>query len=86
MTDLSSLLMLLFAAVVEAAENAYGPPLGGVVLLVIGSPVVILLLAAVLGKPREQKITGLFLMWLMGMFTVFIGAVYLLGAVLGLFY
>ena len=86
MTDPSSLILLLFAALVESAENSYGPPLGGVVLLVIGSPVVILLLAAVLGKPREQKITGLFLMWLVGMFAVFISAVYLLGAVLGLFY
>jgi hypothetical protein len=59
--------------------------LGQIVLIVIISPVVILLLATILGKPRSMKVTGLFLTWLALVFCVFVGAVYGLSFITGLF-
>ncbi|MHA2393096.1 MAG: hypothetical protein ACXAEX_14240 [Promethearchaeota archaeon] len=61
-------------------------PLGYIVIGVIATPVVVLLLASLLGRPRSNKITALFLGWLAMMFTAFIGAVFVLSYLLGIFY
>ena len=80
-----SRLLALLMNVASSPSQANGLLLGHVVLIVIFSPVVILLLAALLGKPRSIKVTGLFLAWLTLIFCVFIGAVYGLSFITGLF-
>ena len=84
MSELLSLMVGLLGSIVSAHETN-GIPLGYVVVLVIELPVVVLLLATLLGKPRKMKVTGLFLTWLGMVFTIFIGAVYVLSYVTGLF-
>lgn len=74
------------ASHVEAPINPQGRPLGLIVVGIIELPVLILFLAALLGKPRSTKITSLFVGWVFLMFGAFVGAVYLLSYVLGVFY
>lgn len=80
-----SRLLALLTYVASSSSRASGMSLGQIVLIVIISPVVILLLATFLGKPRSMKVTGLFLAWLALVFCVFIGAVYGLSFITGLF-
>jgi hypothetical protein len=53
---------------------------------IIEAPVLILLLATILGKPRQPKITGVFLGFIAMMVIIFIGAVFGLSYLLGIFY
>lgn len=78
-------LLALLTYVASSPSQANGLQLGQIVLLVIMLPVIILLLATTLGKPRSMKVTGLFLAWLALVFSVFIGAVYALSFITGLF-
>lgn len=84
MNELLSLMVGLVGSLVDA-NGTNGIPLGYVVLVVILSPVVVLMLATLLGKPRKMKVTGLFIAWLGMVFTVFIGAVYVLSFLTGMF-
>jgi len=59
-----SRLLALLMNIASSQSQTSSMPLGHIVLIVILSPVVILLLAALLGKPRSRKVTGLFLVWL----------------------
>ena len=61
-------------------------PLGYLVVGIIETPVVILLLATMLGKPRQPKITGIFVSFIGMMVILFISAVFGLSYLLGLFY
>jgi hypothetical protein len=74
------------ASHVETPINPKGRPLGLIVVGIIELPVLILFLAALLGKPRSTKITSLFVGWVFLMFGAFVGAVYFLSYVLGVFY
>lgn len=78
-------LLALLSHIASGPSRASGMPLGLVVLVVIISPVVVLLLATLLGRPRSGKVTGLFLAWLALVFCVFVGAVYGLSFITGLF-
>ena len=80
-----SRLTALLNYVASGATPESGMPLGLIVLIVIISPVIVLLLATLMGKPRSMKVTGLFLAWLALVFCVFIGAVYTLSFITGLF-
>jgi hypothetical protein len=80
-----SRLLALLTYVASSPSRGGGISLGQIVLIVIISPVVILLLATILGKPRSMKVTGLFLTWLALVFCVFVGAVYGLSFITGLF-
>ncbi len=80
-----SRLLALLTYVASSLSRGSGMPLGQIVLIVIMSPVIILLLAILLGKPRSNKVTGLFLAWLALVFSVFIGAVYALSFITSLF-
>jgi hypothetical protein len=79
-------IILKIASHVETPINPQGRPLGLIVVGIIELPVLILFLAALLGKPRSTKITSLFVGWLFLMFGAFVGAVYFLSYVLGVFY
>ena len=71
----------------EATGHGSGPlPLGYIVVGIIEMPVVILLLATFLGKPRQPKITSVFIGFIAMMVIVFIGAVFGLSYLLGIFY
>lgn len=61
-------------------------PLGYIVVGIIETPVVILLLATFLGKPRQYKITGVFVSFIAMMVVLFIGAVFTLSFILGTFF
>ena len=61
-------------------------PLGYIVVGIIEAPVIILLLATLLGKPRQPKITGVFIGFIAMMVVLFIGAVFGLSYLLGIFY
>lgn len=77
--------MLNIAA--ESTGHNSGPlPLGIIVVGIIEAPVLILLLATFLGKPRQPKITGVFVGFIAMMVLVFIGAVFGLSYLLGIFY
>jgi hypothetical protein len=78
-------LLALLTYVASSQSRPSGMPLGLIVLVVILSPVIVLLLATLLGKPRSMKVTGLFLAWLALVFCVFVGAVYGLSFITGLF-
>jgi hypothetical protein len=86
MTNFIILFSIIFNSIVSKTIKTNGIPLGYIVIAVIGTPVVILISAALMGNPRKPKITGLFIGWLLMMFTAFVGAVYVLGAILGFFY
>ena len=71
----------------EASGHGSGPlPLGVLVVGIIEAPVLILLLATFLGKPRQPKITSVFVGFIAMMVIVFIGAVFGLSYLLGIFY
>jgi len=74
------------ASALESTVNPLGRPLGLIVVGIIEAPVVVLLLAALLGKPRSPKITALFMGWVLVMFGAFVGAVFFLSYLLGIFY
>jgi hypothetical protein len=78
-------LLSLLTYITTNSNQAGGLPLGIIVLTVILSPLVVLLLATILGKPKSNKVTGLFLAWLALVFCVFIGAVYALSYITSLF-
>ena len=61
-------------------------PLGYLVIGIIMAPVVILIIATLVGKPRQPKITTVFFAFIAMMIAVFIGAVFGLSALLGIFY
>ena len=61
-------------------------PLGYLVVGIIMAPVVILIVATLVGKPRQPKITTVFFVFIAMMIVVFIGAVFGLSALLGIFY
>jgi hypothetical protein len=50
------------------------------------APVMVLFIAALVGKPRQPKITTVFFGFVLMMVIVFIGAVFGLSALLGIFY
>ena len=70
----------------EGAIRESQLPLGYLVVGIIEAPVLILLLATFLGKPRQPKITGIFVSFIVMMVILFIGAVFGLSYLLGLFY
>ena len=71
----------------EATGHGSGPlPLGYIVVGIIEAPVLILLLATFLGKPRQPKITSVFVGFIAMMVLVFLGAVFGLSRLLGIFY
>lgn len=70
----------------EGAIRESQLPLGYLVVGIIETPVVILLLATLLGKPRQPKITGVFVSFIAMMVIIFIGAVFTLSYILGTFY
>jgi uncharacterized membrane protein YeaQ/YmgE (transglycosylase-associated protein family) len=61
-------------------------PLGYLVVGIIETPVLILLLATFFGKPRQYKITGVFISFIGMMVILFISAVFGLSYLLGIFY
>ena len=82
---LSLVQALLNVAASEGGHNA-PLPLGYVVVGIIWAPALILFIAALAGKPRQPKITMVFFGFVALMVMVFIGAVYGLSALLGIFY
>lgn len=70
----------------EGAVRESQLPLGYLVVGIIETPVLILLLATLLGKPRQPKITGVFLSFIGMMVILFISAVFGLSYLLGIFY
>ena len=70
----------------EGAVRESQLPLGYLVVGIIETPVLILLLATLLGKPRQPKITGVFLSFIGMMVILFISAVFGLSYILGIFY
>lgn len=84
-------IVLLAQALLNVASEATGHgsvplPLGIIVVGIIEAPVVILLLATFLGKPRQPKITRVFIGFIAMMVIAFIGAVFGLSYLLGVFY
>jgi hypothetical protein len=73
---------------VASSEGGHsGPlPLGWVVVGIIWAPALILFIAAIVGKPRQPKITTVFFGFVVMMVALFIGAVFGLSALLGIFY
>ena len=61
-------------------------PLGYVVVGIIWAPALILFIAALVGKPRQPKITMVFFGFVVMMVALFICAVFGLSTLLGLFY
>ena len=76
----------LFNIAQEGAVRESQLPLGYLVVGIIEAPVLILLLATLLGKPRQPKITGVFISFIGMMVIMFIGAVFVLSYILGIFY
>jgi multisubunit Na+/H+ antiporter MnhE subunit len=71
----------------EATGHGTGPlPLGYIVVGIIQAPVIILLLATFLGKPRQPRITGVFIGFIAMMVIVFISTVFGLSYLLSIFY
>jgi len=61
-------------------------PLGYLVVGIIWAPALILFIAALVGKPRQAKITTVFFGFVVMMVVVFIAAVFGLSVLLGIFY
>jgi hypothetical protein len=81
------LVQTLLQVAAETTKHTSGPlPLGYLVVGIIEAPVLILLLATILGKPRQPKITGVFLGFIVMMVIIFIGTVFGLSYLLGIFY
>jgi uncharacterized membrane protein YeaQ/YmgE (transglycosylase-associated protein family) len=84
---LISLAQSLLNVTSEASGHGTGPlPLGLIVVGIIEAPVLILLLATFLGKPRQPKITGVFVSFMGMMVILFIASVFGLSYLLGIFY
>jgi len=87
---MSTTILGLVKAMLNVASNTGGHstplPLGYLVIGIIMAPVVILIIATLVGKPRQPKITTVFFAFIAMMIAVFIGAVFGLSALLGIFY
>lgn len=87
---MSQILLGLVQALMNVASSTGGHPaplpLGYLVIGIIMAPVLILIIAALVGKPRQPKITMVFFGFIAMMIVVFIGAVFGLSALLGIFY
>lgn len=87
---MSSIILGLAQALMNVASSEAGHsgplPLGYFVVGIIWAPAAILFIAALVGKPRQTKITTVFFGFILIMVVVFIGSVYGLSALLGLFY
>ena len=87
---MSPLLFSLIQVLMNVAsrdEGHSGPlPLGYLVIGIIWAPALILFIAALVGKPRQPKITLVFFGFVVMMAVIFIGAVYGLSSLLGIFY
>jgi 4-amino-4-deoxy-L-arabinose transferase-like glycosyltransferase len=87
---MSQILLGLVQALMNVASSDSGhsgpPPLGYLVIGIIWAPALVLFIAALVGKPRGKKITTVFFGFVFMMVVVFIGAVYGLSALLGIFY
>ena len=88
---MNQVITLLAQVMTNIASEATGHnngslPLGLIVVGIIEAPVLILLLATLIGRPRQPKITGVFIGFVSIMVIVFIGAVFGLSYLLGLFY
>ncbi|MFC1803111.1 hypothetical protein ACFL0D_03990 [Thermoproteota archaeon] len=84
---ISQVAQVLLNVASEATGHGAGSlPLGYIVVGIIEAPVLILLLATFLGKPRQPKITGVFLGFVAMMVVIFISSVFGLSYLLGIFY
>ncbi len=86
---MSTILGLVQAAMNVGSSDAghSGPlPLGYLVIGIIMAPAMVLFIAALVGKPRQPKITTVFFGFVFMMVIVFIAAVFGLSAILGIFY
>ena len=87
---MSATILGLVQAMMNVASSTGGHPtplpLGYLVVGIIMAPVVILIGATLVGKPRQPKITTVFFAFIAMMIMVFIGAVFGLSALLGIFY
>jgi len=87
---MSPIILGLAHAMMNVASSTGGHvaplPLGYLVVGIIMAPVVILIIATLVGKPRQPKITTVFFAFITMMIVVFIGAVFGLSALLGIFY
>ncbi len=81
---MNNLILLQFLANARAVQSEVS--LGLIVLTIIEMPVLILILASILGRPRQSKVTGLFLGYLFSMFFVFVAFMYLIGVFQGFFF
>ncbi len=81
-----SLAQALLNIAQEGAVRESQLPLGYLVVGIIETPVLILLLATLLGKPRQPKITAVFVSFIGMMVILFISAVFGLSYLLGIFY
>jgi hypothetical protein len=77
---------MLNVAAEASGHGAGSVSLGFIVVVIIEAPVLILLLATFLGKPRQPKITGIFVSFIAMMVILFISAVFGLSYILGIFY
>ncbi len=87
---MSSAILGLAQALMNVASSDGGHvaplPLGYLVIGIIWAPALVLFIAALVGKPRQTKITTVFFGFVFMMVIVFIGAVFGLSALLGIFY
>lgn len=87
---MSATILGLVQAVMNVASSDSGHvapiPLGTLVVGIIWAPALILFIAALVGKPRQAKITTVFFGFVAMMVVVFIAAVFGLSALLGIFY
>ncbi len=87
---MSATILGLVQTLMNVASSAGGHPaplpLGYLVIGIIEAPVLILIIAILVGKPRQPKITMVFFGFIAMMIAVFIGAVFGLSALLGIFY
>ena len=87
---MSATILGLVQALMNAVSSVVGHsaplPLGYLVIGIIEAPVLILIIATLVGKPRQPKITTVFFGFIAMMIVIFIGAVFGLSALLGIFY
>jgi len=87
---MASAILGLVQAVMNVASSEGGHvaplPLGYLVVGIIWAPALILFIAALVGKPRQAKITTVFFGFVAMMVVVFIAAVFGLSVLLGIFY
>ncbi len=87
---MSTLVFRLIQGLLNVASSGAGHktplPLGYVVVGIIWAPALILFIAALVGKPRQTKITTVFFGFVVMMVSMFLAAVFGLSALLGIFY